>query len=51
LLRVAAGDVRAFKAINDRDSSQSFALAVRATGRRDSAEQATQDAWCRSSLP
>lgn len=45
VLRVAAGDVRAFEALYDRYSSQAFALAVRVTGRRDAAEEVTQDAF------
>ena len=51
LLRVAAGDVRAFEAPYDRYSSQAVALAVRITGRRDAAGEATEDTWCRWSRP
>ncbi|MGB9184617.1 MAG: sigma-70 family RNA polymerase sigma factor [Solirubrobacteraceae bacterium] len=43
--RVARGDVRAFEAIYDRHSAQVFGLAMRVTGRRRAAEEATQDAF------
>ena len=45
VLRVARGDVRAFEAIYDRHSAQVFGLAMRVTGRRRAAEEATQDAF------
>lgn len=45
VLRVAKGDVRAFEAIYDRHSAQAFGLAMRVTGRRRLAEEATQDAF------
>ncbi len=45
VLRVAKGDVRAFEAIYDRHSAQAFGLAMRVTGRRRAAEEATQDAF------
>ena len=45
VLRVAHGDVRAFEAIYDRHSAQAFGLAMRVTGRRRAAEEATQDAF------
>jgi RNA polymerase sigma-70 factor (ECF subfamily) len=45
VLRVAGGDVRSFEAIYDRHSSQAFGLAMRITGRRRAAEEATQDAF------
>jgi RNA polymerase sigma-70 factor (ECF subfamily) len=45
MLRVVAGDVRAFSAIYHRHSAQAFGLAMRVTGRRTAAEEATQDAF------
>ncbi len=45
VLRIAKGDVRAFEAIYDRHSAQAFGLAMRVTGRRGAAEEATQDAF------
>lgn len=45
VLRVARGDVRAFEAIYDRHNAQVFGLAMRVTGRRRAAEEATQDAF------
>jgi RNA polymerase sigma-70 factor (ECF subfamily) len=45
VLRVGRGDVRAFEAIYDRHSAQAFGLAMRVTGRRRAAEEATQDAF------
>lgn len=45
MVRVVAGDLRAFEAIYDRYSVQVFALAMRVTGRRRAAEEATQDAF------
>jgi RNA polymerase sigma-70 factor, ECF subfamily len=45
VLRVAGGDVRAFEAIYDRHIAQAFGLALRITGRRRAAEEATQDAF------
>jgi RNA polymerase sigma-70 factor, ECF subfamily len=44
-VRVIDGDVRAFEAIYDRYSAQVFGLAMRVTGRRRAAEEATQDAF------
>lgn len=43
--RVVEGDVRAFEAIYDLYSTQVFGLALRITGRRRAAEEATQDAF------
>jgi len=43
--RVVDGDVRAFEAIYDRYCSQVLTLAMRVTGRRSTAEEATQDAF------
>ncbi len=43
--RVATGDARAFEVIYDRHSAQAFGLAMRVTGRRGAAEEATQDAF------
>lgn len=43
--RAAGGDVRAFERIYERYSSQAFGLAMRITGRRRAAEEATQDAF------
>ena len=43
--------LRAFEAPYDRYSSQAVALAVRITGRRDAAGQATEDTWCPWSRP
>jgi RNA polymerase sigma-70 factor (ECF subfamily) len=45
VLRVAEGDVRSFEAIYDRHSAQAFGLAMKITGRRRAAEEATQDAF------
>lgn len=45
IVRVVAGDLRAFEAIYDRHSVPVFALAMRVTGRRRAAEEATQDAF------
>jgi RNA polymerase sigma-70 factor (ECF subfamily) len=45
LLQVADGDVRAFEALYDRYSARAFSLAMRMTGRRDAAEEVTQDAF------
>jgi RNA polymerase sigma-70 factor (ECF subfamily) len=45
VLRVADGDVRAFEAIYDRYSAHAYGLAIRVTGRRRGAEEATQDAF------
>jgi RNA polymerase sigma-70 factor (ECF subfamily) len=45
VLRVATGDVRSFEAIYDRHSGQAFGLALRITGGRRAAEEATQDAF------
>ena len=45
VLRVARGDVLAFETIYDRHSAQVFGLAMRVTGRRRAAEEATQDAF------
>jgi RNA polymerase sigma-70 factor, ECF subfamily len=45
VLRVAGGDVPSFEAIYDRHSAQAFGLAMRITGRRRAAEEATQDAF------
>jgi RNA polymerase sigma-70 factor, ECF subfamily len=45
MVRVVAGDLRAFDAIYDRHSVQVFGLAMRLTGRRRAAEEATQDAF------
>ncbi|MDQ2897436.1 MAG: sigma-70 family RNA polymerase sigma factor [Actinomycetota bacterium] len=46
LVRQAAdGDVQAFEAIYDRYSSQAFGVALRVTGCRRAAEEATQDAF------
>ena len=45
LLRVVDGDVRAFEALYERYSARVFSLAMRITGRRDAAEEVTQDAF------
>jgi RNA polymerase sigma-70 factor (ECF subfamily) len=45
VVRTAQGDVQAFEAIYDRYSTQAFSLAMRVTGRRRAAEEATQDAF------
>jgi RNA polymerase sigma-70 factor (ECF subfamily) len=45
VLRVAGGDVPSFEAIYDRHIAQAFGLAMRITGRRRAAEEATQDAF------
>lgn len=45
VVRVVAGDIRAFEAIYDRHSPQVFALAMRVTGRRRAAEDVTQDVF------
>jgi RNA polymerase sigma-70 factor (ECF subfamily) len=45
VLRTADGDVQAFEAIYDRYSSQAFGVAIRVTGCRRAAEEATQDAF------
>ena len=45
VVRVANGDVRAFEAIYDRYGTQVFGLAMRVTGRKRAAEEATQDAF------
>ena len=45
VLRAADGDVRAFEAIYDRYSAQAFGVAMRVTGCRSAAEEATQDAF------
>ena len=45
MVRVVDGDVRAFDALYDRHSAQVFGLAIRVTGRRRAAEEATQDAF------
>ena len=45
VLRVRDGDMRAFEAIYDRHCSQVMTLAMRVTGRRSTAEEATQDAF------
>jgi RNA polymerase sigma-70 factor (ECF subfamily) len=45
MVRVVDGDVRAFEALYDRHSAQVFGLAIRVTGRRRAAEEATQDAF------
>ncbi len=45
VIRIVEGDVRAFEAIYDRYSAQVFGLALRITGRRRAAEEATQDAF------
>ena len=45
MLRVLDGDVHAFEAIYDRYCSQALTLAMRVTGRRSTAEEATQDAF------
>jgi RNA polymerase sigma-70 factor, ECF subfamily len=45
MARVLDGDVRAFEAIYDRYCSQVLTLAMRVTGRRSTAEEATQDAF------
>jgi RNA polymerase sigma-70 factor (ECF subfamily) len=45
MARVLDGDVRAFEAIYDRHCSQVLTLAMRVTGRRSTAEEATQDAF------
>jgi RNA polymerase sigma-70 factor (ECF subfamily) len=44
-VRVVDGDVRAFEVIYDRHIAQAFGLAMRITGRRRAAEEATQDAF------
>ena len=43
--RIVTGDIHAFEAIYDRHSAQVFSLAMRITGRRRAAEEATQDAF------
>ena len=43
--KVGEGDVPAFEEIYDRYSSQVFAIALRVTGHRRAAEEATQDAF------
>jgi RNA polymerase sigma-70 factor, ECF subfamily len=45
MTRVVDGDVSAFEMIYDRYSTQVFGLAMRVTGRRRAAEEATQDAF------
>jgi RNA polymerase sigma-70 factor (ECF subfamily) len=45
LAGIRHGDVRAFEAIYDRYSTQVFSLAMRVTGRRRAAEEATQEAF------
>jgi RNA polymerase sigma-70 factor (ECF subfamily) len=45
VLRVADGDVPAFEALYDHYSARAFSLAMRITGRRDGAEEVTQDAF------
>lgn len=45
VLRAADGDVQAFEAIYDRYRSQAFGVAMRITGCRRAAEEATQDAF------
>ncbi len=45
VLRAADGDVQAFEAIYNRYSSQAFGVAIRVTGCRRAAEEATQDAF------
>jgi RNA polymerase sigma-70 factor (ECF subfamily) len=45
VLRVADGDARAFEAIYHRYRAPALALAIRVTGSRSSAEEATQDAF------
>jgi RNA polymerase sigma-70 factor, ECF subfamily len=45
LIRLVAGDVRAFEVIYDRHSAQVFGLALHITRRRGAAEEATQDAF------
>lgn len=45
MLRTADGDVRAFEALYNRHRAEVFRLALRVTGRRRGAEEATQDAF------
>lgn len=45
--KVVEGDVQAFEEIYDRYRDQAFALALRVTGHRRAAEEATQDAFLR----
>lgn len=45
VIRVVDGDARAFEALYDRHSAQVFGFAMRITGRRRAAEEATQDAF------
>ncbi len=45
MARISGGDVRAFEAIYDRHSAHVFGLAMRVTGSRRAAEEATQDAF------
>jgi RNA polymerase sigma-70 factor, ECF subfamily len=45
VVRVIAGDVRAFEAIYDRHSAQVFGLALHVTRRQGAAEEATQDTF------
>ncbi len=45
ILRTGAGDVQAFEALYSRHSALVFSTALRITGRRRAAEEATQDAF------